>query len=331
MHADLEKVLKQRAEYLKAIREFFDQKDFLEINCPQMIRANAVEEFIDPLPVTYQDQTFYLHTSPELYLKKILAAGLQQIYSLQPVFRNDAQGQQHIPQFLMLEWYKVGQTLHELMDDCYRLMQTACKVLNPSLRVWSHVSKTWVDFSSGYEIFTMQELWQKYVGIDLHQVLNESASKTDSFFVEKIAELGTPLRSGAEFTDAFFHIMMEKIEPNIGLERPCVIYKWPKQLASLSKICDDGLFCERFEIYAGGMELANAYNELNDAKQQQNRFEQANEVRKANGWSVLPIDYSFIEAVGKLPSCVGVALGVDRLLMLLTEAKNIAEIYPNFS
>lgn len=314
-----------------AIRRYFAEENFYEIDAPQVIAANCVEANIDPLKVTFslpQPIDLYLHTSPEVAAKRLLAAGAQKIYQLSHVFRDGETGKKHLPEFCLLEWYRAHADLQDLINDCQKLFNKICDELSNAQPAILHY-KPQIDFKAPFEVFTVEELWQKFAGIDLRAAL-KAAQANDLSFLRRILEAqGESLSPSLTFDDCFHLIMLKFVEPNIGHKVPCVVIKWPARMAALAKRCeDDHLFAHRFEIYAGGHEIANAFFELTDPVEQRARFQKDNEERVILGKNALPLPESMITNLAKIPQSSGIAVGIDRLLMAISGSDHIKSIYP---
>lgn len=295
------KFLENRHRAKKIVREYFDSEGFLEIDSPILIQNNAVEAYIDPIWVENEE----LRTSPEIYHKRLLARGCQKIYELGHVFRDEVPGKLHLREFSLLEWYRVGAGLLDLVTDCERLF----RALSPAL------------FSSPFEIKTLQDLWQEHVEIDLRQAIKRQD------LVEQVRDRGLFLRDNADFADAFHHVMMTQIEPNIGHVTPCVVIRWPAEMAALARLCkDDSCFAERFEIYFKQVELANAFLELTDPVEQRSRFEIESLIRIKLGKRCPEIEADFIEELRWVPETAGIAVGFDRLMMLIENVNFISQV-----
>lgn len=318
-----------RSLALGKTRSFFMEKDFCEADTFLLAPTNAPEVFIDPLMVEVQDHFTgektrrYLITSPELALKRLVANGVHQVYQLGKVFRDGEITKRHLPEFTMLEWYRAHAGLGDLIKDCEELMVALQDHIKDKIGIYRED----LNLKSGFDKANLEDLWQRYAQIDLRTALEETLNGDANSLVRHVEKAGVILRPDATFEDAFHAVMTDKIEPNIGQDRPCVVMKWPSQMAMLANVCkDDQLFAERFEIYAKGLEIANAYQELADATEQKKRFESDNNARKSMNKIALPISKSFLRDLSCMPQTAGIALGFDRLLMLLINAKNIDEV-----
>jgi len=303
-----------RAEIIQKIRRFFANKNIVEVETPILSSGTTTDVHLEAFSTRYKflDDSnenhftpMYLQTSPEFSMKRLLASGYGCIYQISKAFRHEQYGRHHNPEFTMLEWYRVGFDHFDLMDEVSALL---IEVLNckPCVRL------------------SYQEVFIKYLGIDpldvsINQliILLKSANKL-SRWLEDETDIDTLL----QFT------FSEIIEPLIGLDAPYLIYHFPSSQASLAKISIiDSRIADRFECYYHGMELANGFNELTDAKLQEIRFNKDNENRAAKGFPRMPIDNNLIAALNiGLPDCAGVALGIDRLVMLALNAKHINHV-----
>ena len=301
--ADIE-LLKLRAAIMHAIRRFFDEQGFIEVETAVRIDAPAPEEHIDCPPVVGGG---YLRASPELQMKKLLAAGMDRIYQIGPCFREGERGSRHNPEFTMIEWYRREATYLDIMEDLKRLFADLFKV--QGLR-----------FKADDDNFKLSTLNFKHVRV--RDAYREYA--------------GWDPWVGDWDQDRFDFDMATKIEPAIKeMGSGVFLMDYPPQAASLAKISRvEGLetedrrreYAERWEFYWDGMELANCFTELCDRDEQLRRFEAAKEARKALKESDYPIDYEFIESLPRMKSAAGVALGIDRLVMILTKTKEISAV-----
>lgn len=312
-------LLRRRQLMLKAIRSFFDAKDYLEVETSYLVQAPGEEVHLEPFHTIYETpqgdkQSLFLHTSPEFAMKRIMAELHQPVYQLARVWRNKEGGATHSPEFTMLEWYHPHCSLAELMDETEQL----CKILFPQ-QIYYQNQK--IRFDASFERLTIQEAFQKFVGVDILSLSDDPKKLADA--------VGCSLRQHETWEDLFFRLLLERIEPNIGRDRPTFLMHWPVQQAALAKINpSDPRVALRFELYAGGLELANAFEELTDPIEQKKRFVTDRKQRAllypdAPTWEV---DEAFLQALPKMPPCSGIAVGVDRLVMLATGVKNIQDI-----
>ncbi|GAA0812254.1 elongation factor P--(R)-beta-lysine ligase [Colwellia asteriadis] len=309
---------KKRSEILQQIRNFFSERNVTEVETPALSQGTVTDVYLDALSCEYnydgdslpdQARCLYLQTSPEFHMKRLLASGYGCIYQIAKAFRHEEMGRHHNPEFTMLEWYRVGFDHFKLMAEVEALL---IDILGCAKPVY----------------FSYQAIFEKVVAID---PLNTTQQALLSL-LEKKGKLSDWLIEDSQKDDdndlLLQFIFSEIIEPTIGLTSPCFIYDFPRSQASLAKISTgDSRVAERFECYFKGVELANGFNELTDAKQQQSRFEHDNLKRSTLALDTKPIDKNFIAALEQgFPNCAGVALGVDRLVMLALGAEDIADV-----
>lgn len=299
--------LHERARILAKIRAFFAAKGVLEVNTPLLCQTSVTDPFIASIAVLYQrtaSEPYYLQTSPEYAMKRLLANGSGPIYQMCKAFRQDEVGQLHNPEFTMLEWYRPEFDHHALMDEMDELLQFVLST-EKALRM------------------SYQQTFETFLGITPHRANTQQLAQ----FAK---ERGLNFVDAAEFDqDMWLQVLMsECIEPQLGTDRPFFIYDFPMQQAALSKLQPtDPPVASRFEVYFHGIELANGFHELQDAKEQRTRFEANLLKRAALHLPLLPIDEKFLAALEYgLPNCAGVALGIDRLIMLATGHKDIKEV-----
>lgn len=287
--------LKHRAAIVRQIREWFYERDILEVETPQLVFGATTDPHID----SFQLPGRTLRTSAEFHQKRLLAAGSGDIYELGKVFRIDETGRYHNPEFTMLEWYRGGLDHHELINEVERFL------------TYLHVT----DFP-GFERISYRELWIKHAGIDV--AANDTSAL--NVFIES-AGCEVPRVISKDF-DALLDLgMAVVIADGLAKDTYTCVYDYPASQASLAKIDrSDAKFpvASRFEIYFGAVELANGYHELTDGAEQHTRFKQDNQQRKLNKKTEMPVDHFLIDALNHgLPDCAGVALGIDRLMMIL--------------
>ncbi len=301
--------LRKRAEVIKKIRDFFYARDVIEVETPLMCHTSVTATFIQSIPALFQsqanekEQRYYLQTSPEYAMKRLLAAGSGAIYQISKAFRQGEIGRFHNPEFTMLEWYRPGFNHHDLMDEMDELLQL---LLNKQTAL-----------RKSYTAIFMEHL-----SINPHEASIETLKACASANHLSIA-------SNIDDRDTWLQLLMsECIEPHLGRDRPCFIYDFPASLAALARIqLSDPPVASRFEVYFRGIELANGFHELQDVNEQRKRFENNQNERKRLGLADITIDEFFLSALKHgLPDCSGVALGIDRLVMLITESEKIADV-----
>lgn len=299
-------ILRDRSAMLAAARQFFYSRDMLEVDCPLITQAASIDAHIDLIPTSHSSGRRYLHSSPEYGMKRLLVDGIGDIFQLAHVFRQEEVGAKHNPEFMMAEWYRLNFSFEEMIAetiDFVRLFigELPSKVLSYRDAFLEHVK---VDpFSSSIE--------------ELLQVLRDAK---------------VPLYTGVEdeSKDNVLNLILGTlIEPHLGQGEILALAYYPASQAALAKtrVFPEGLVAERFEIYFRGIELANGYHELADAQEQRQRFAASNLERLHLGKESLPLDERFLTALEKgLPNCCGVAVGVDRLMMLRHQSNHIADI-----
>ncbi|MDA9003920.1 EF-P lysine aminoacylase EpmA [bacterium] len=293
--------LRARAKLYASIRTFFNEKAVLEVDVPLLSPAATTDPHIHSCAAQVNGQTLYLQTSPEFYLKRLLSEYPQAIYSLGKAFRNEESGRNHRAEFTLLEWYRPGFSLSELIDE-------VCELITRLLPHLPFVQSTY------------QSLFEEHLGFNPHRIDDASLA---TMALNRVNLVGT-----CERQDYLDLLMTHVIEP--CLPSAIIISDYPCTQAALARIepNEQGQrVAKRFEIYVNQRELANGYWELIDSGEQARRFENDNAVRQANGLPVMPVDSALIEALDSgIPACSGVAVGVDRLLMLISHAQHIDEV-----
>lgn len=313
--------LQQRAQVMQRVRDFFTARGYLEVETPALQTAPCMEPHIQAFktelvsPDMQSRRTLYLHTSPEFAMKKLLVAGLPKIFQLATVFRNAEGSGWHSPEFSMLEWYQTGMDYKDMMDETADLVRHAAGAGN-LLRA---NGKT-CDPHAPWEKITVVDALRQYAGVDIDGHLGDL-----EHIRAEAARIGVYTSPQDDWDNALLKILMDKVEPNLGMTVPTVIYDYPVSMAALARPKpEDPRFAERFEVYVCGIELANAFGELTDAKVQRERFEHDVAQRKRIYGDDYPVDEDFLKAIEYgLPMSSGNALGLDRLVMLITGAENI--------
>ena len=283
-----------RARILQCIREFFITRDYLEVETPQLITAPAPETHIDSISVHGR----YLQTSPELCMKRLLALGVTKIFQIARCFREGERGELHLPEFSLLEWYRTGIDYHFLMEECETLFLFLSKRLNMGTRL--RYGDVDIDLEAPWERLSVQTAFERYASVSLDHALNNHH---------------------------FDQTMVEEIEPRLGIKKPAFLYDYPASLAALARLKPGTpSIAERFEIYMGGIELANGFSELNDAHEQRKRFEKELKERARLGKHVSPMPERFLKALQNMPEAAGIALGLDRLVMIFGDVRTIDEV-----
>lgn len=299
--------LKARADLLRELRLYFAEQDFLEIEPPTMVPSPGLE--INIKAVSAGDG--YLITSPEFAMKRLLAGGLERIYTACRCFRAEEEGAEHLGEFTMVEWYRAWDDSNSILDDTEQIVSRCVRAVRGDYVAIARGRK--VDVQPPWLRLTIAEAFQRWAGIELSG--HESASE----LAAKARAAGLDLGTAKEWDDVFYVIFVEKIEPGLQtIEKAVVLTDWPVPLAALAKRKPESpQWADRFEVYIGGLELANAFGELTDPVEQRRRFEEELEARRNRGLDVYPLDEKFLAALEEgLPPCSGIALGLDRLAML---------------
>jgi len=302
-------MLKTKARMLSKLRAFFAEKNILEVQTPLLSQAGNTEPTIESFVVQQKNKKAYLNTSPEFSMKRLLAADCGSIYQITPAFRQEEQSKRHNAEFTLLEWYRIGFDHYALMhevDELIRFVAADDITLMPS------------------QHYTYQDAMIKFADIDpFNTTVAELKTVTQTAGIDVLGMDGVP-------EDTWLDLLMSQVvEKNLPLNCPVFIYDYPASQAALAKIRKGELHdvAERFELYINGMELANGFHELNDAAEQEQRFHKDQQQRKKNNQQSIPIDKHLIEAMKEgLPECAGVALGLERLLMVLTGTEDINNV-----
>ena len=288
------KTLQQRASIIQAIRLFFIDRGYLEVETPHRIPAPAPESHIDAV----SSGSWFLHPSPELCMKRLLAAGYGKIFQMSRCWREGERGRQHVPEFTLLEWYRAGDDYRALMEDCEMLIQALASTMGLGQRLIFHGQE--IDLAGPWERISVRDAFRDYSKVPMKEALERGH---------------------------FDEVMVQDIEPRLGMKKPTFLYDYPAERGTLARLRkDDPTVAERFELYIGGLELANAFSELVDPEEQRERFllEQAN--RRSLGKPVYPMPEPFLDELEEMPPSAGIALGVDRLVMVLLNAATIDDV-----
>lgn len=282
-----------RSSLIKAIRAFFESRGFLEVETPHRIPANAPEEHIEP----FASEIFYLHTSPEICMKRLLCRGHEKIFQICRCWRSGERGARHAPEFTMLEWYRANCNYLDLMKDCKELLLYVAE---------SYSSSNIINYNS--------------IPIVIDDLFTISVC-------EAFEQLSDISMKDAVRDGSFDERMVTQIEPFLAKDKPVILMDYPIEMAALARPKPgDANVAERFELYAGGLELANGFSELNDPDEQRERFLQANLKRSEAGMAQLPIPEKFLQELSAMPTSAGIALGIDRLVMLFANTELIDDV-----
>lgn len=313
---------------MRAVRAYFEGHGFLEVETPARVRAPGQEIHLDAIPAGRDGQgERHLVTSPEYAMKRLVASGLPRIVQICRCFRAEEAGPFHQPEFTMIEWYRAGATMDDLMHDCASLVEAAaraagtwpCATVPPNRRGRGAAGTIHLD--APFQRTTVRALVQEHAGVTLRGDESEPEMR-------HLAErAGSRVSADAAWDDCFYQIFLDHVEPHLGTAKPVFVEDWPLPLAALARRKPgDALTAERFELYAGGLELANAFGELTDPVEQRKRFEAESALRAARGKKVFPLDEQLLAGLAHMPPTCGIALGFDRLLMLVTGAPTIRDV-----
>ncbi|BDV43232.1 EF-P lysine aminoacylase GenX [Geotalea uraniireducens] len=287
-------MLRARARLVQEIRQFFIAGGYLEVETPLRIPAPAPESHIEPIP----SLSWFLQTSPELCMKRLLAAGYERLFQICHCWRDGERGGQHLPEFTMLEWYRAQSDYRDLMIDCEGLLVTLARAMTGATAV--AFRGRIFELAPPWERLSVRAAFQRYCGMSADEALR---------------------------LDLFDELMVEKIEPQLGWGTPTFIYDYPACRGALSRLkADEPDTAERFELYLGGVELANAFSELTDPLEQRRRFVAERDYRAAQGRLPLPLPEPFLAELASMPPAAGIALGIDRLVMLFCDAESIDDV-----
>ena len=327
-HNDRRPFLALRGRIRTALRRWFEAEGFVEVE-PGILQASPGNEThlhafkTEIVGTDLARRPLYLHTSPEFAMKKMLAAGEEKIFAFAPAFRNRERGRLHAPEFTMLEWYRAGAGYEHLWEDCQAILSTAASVSGRTQ--WSYRGKS-CDIAKGYDWTTLYQAFWQFANIPLHETMSATAVDRDKLATRARAQ-GIRIGDDDTWSDIFSRVLVEKIEPGLGVLRPEILCQYPISEAALARpLADDPALAERFELYVCGVELANGFGELTDAAEQRRRFEAwMNDKERIYG-ERYPIDADFLDALSHMPPSAGCALGFDRLVMLAAGAERIDQV-----
>lgn len=328
VHTDRRHLLYARSKIKAAIRTWFEGRGFVEVDpaCLQVSPGNEthLHAFKTELVGTDLARTpLYLHTSPEIAMKKLLAAGERRIFSFSPVFRNRERGPLHAPEFMMLEWYRANETVEDLWNDCAAMLRLAARVTERTRWTWRDSS---CDVGKDYDFTSLDRAFAELADVPLSETYGADSADRDKLAALAVAKGYTVARDDS-WSDIFSKILTEAIEPCLGRERPEFLHDYPVHEAAMARrLRDYPQLAERFELYVCGIEIANGFGELTDATEQQRRLEQQMDLKERLYGERYPVDEDFIAALSKMPPAAGCALGFDRLVMLATGATSVEQV-----
>lgn len=286
----------KRAALFQSLRQFFRDRGYLEVDTPVRIPAPAPEAYIEP----EESGSWFLQTSPELCMKRLLAAGNPKLFQICKCFRKGERGTRHLTEFSMLEWYRAGTDYHGLMQECEELFAFLGSTLAAGNRI-AFGGRT-VSLDAPWERLTVRQAFDRFAPVSLEEAMRQ---------------------------DLFDETLVAHIEPQLGLSRPALLYDYPAALGALARLKqDDPAVAERFELYINGLELANGFSELTDQAEQRRRFLEERRKIHAAGRCPGPMPERFLAALPDMPPAAGIAMGIDRLAMVFFSAGSIDEVLP---
>jgi lysyl-tRNA synthetase class 2 len=305
--------LEARARILRAVRAWFEGEGFLEVETPARVRAPGQEIHLDAIATGDGPERRWLVTSPEYHMKRLVGAGFERIVQIGKAWRAGEVGPHHQPEFLIAEWYRAHAPLAAIADDCEALVRVAAAA--------GRGTAAGLDLAGPFERTTVRDVMERHAGLTLAG--DESAAELAS----KARAAGVALGGATCWDDVFFQVFLDRVEPHLGRGRPTFVFDWPAPLGALARRkADDPRLVERFELYANGLELANAFGELTDEAEQRARFVAESETRARLGKTVYALDERLLEALPHMPPTAGVALGLDRLVMLALGAADVRDV-----
>lgn len=329
VHADRRPFLLGRNRIQSALRRFFDERDFIEVDTATLQVSPGNEAHLHAFATQALNHDgsahpLYLHTSPEFACKKLVAAGEKRIACFAHVYRNRERGPLHHPEFTMLEWYRAGETYETLMRDCADILALAAETTGTGQ--FTFQGRTCDPFAEP-ERLAVAEAFERFAGINLLASIAPDGETDRETLAAAMTSAGLRVAADDTWADLFSRVLVEKIEPDLGFGRATILDEYPAAEAALARpTARDHRVAERFELYACGVELANAFGELTDAAEQRRRFEMEM-AEKARVYSeTYPLDEDFLAALTIMPEASGIALGFDRLAMLATGASRIDQV-----
>jgi len=288
------KALQERACILQGIRQFFVGKGYLEVETPHRIPTPAPESHIEAIA----SGSWFLHTSPELCMKRLMAAGYDRIFQISRCWREKERGKLHLPEFTLLEWYRAGSDYRSSMEECEELIRSVATGIGLESEIIFRGLR--IDLSEPWERVSVREAFHRHARASVKEALERNL---------------------------FDEIMIRDIEPNLGVRRPTFLFDYPAQRGALARLKQkDRTVAERFELYIGGLELANGFSELVDSEEQRIRFGLENETRRLLGKSIYSMPEKFLAELDEMPPSAGTALGADRLAMVFSNADTIDDV-----
>lgn len=329
-HSDRRPFLLSRQEIKRHVRRWFEDQGFTEVDTTALQISPGNETHLHAFATSFRAESgrtepFYLHTSPEFAMKKLLAAGERKIFTFAPVYRNAERGPLHSPEFTMLEWYRAGERYETLMDDCRAILGIAASVTGRQTWTWRGTA---CDLGKPAEALTVHEAFRRFADVELDRTLSGPTGEPDhAAMAQEAARIGIRVAPDDTWSDLFSRILAERIEPRLGSPTAQFLCEYPTHEAALARAsARDPRVAERFELYVCGVELANAFGELTDPTEQRRRFEIEMAEKARIYGERYPVDEDFLAALAMMPEASGSALGFDRLVVLATGATQIDQV-----
>lgn len=332
-----------REKVIRVIRKFFLERNYHEVETPQLVPSVIPESYLESFTTTLltrkrEKKHLFLTASPEASLKKLVAAGIGNCFEITKSFRNgETHSNLHNPEFTILEWYQVGADYFDVMEECERLIvhigHFLARLQASALQRRITYQGKEIDMTVPFQRISVIQALKKYADVDFDEITNKSAIKDENIFSKECIfpvtkKKGYSIEKDSTWEQLFNQIFLNEVEPALAKEnKPFFVYDYPKPMAALAKIKgDDPRFAQRFELYIAGLELGDCYTELTDWHEQKIRFdEQLNEIKRLGETNIKP-DLDFIAALKEgLPDCSGMAVGIDRLVMLFANCKTVQE------
>jgi elongation factor P--(R)-beta-lysine ligase len=329
VHADRRPFLLARNRVQAALRAYLAGGDFIEVDTPALQISPGNETHLHAFRTELigsdgEPRDYYLHTSPEFACKKLLSAGEKRIFTFAHVYRNRETSPTHQPEFTMLEWYRVGETYEALMEDCGRMLALAAEAGGTTTFTYRGMT---CDPFAAPERLSVAEAFARHAGIDLLATIAMDGETDRDGLAARASGAGIRIAEDDTWSDIFSRILVEKVEPHLGEGRATILCEYPAAEAALARRSpDDGRVSDRFELYACGVELANAFGELTDPIEQRRRFEMEMAEKQRIYGETYPLDEDFLAALAIMPEASGAALGFDRLAMLASGARRIDQV-----
>ena len=328
-HAEKRPNLLTRARIVAAIRRFFHERGFVEVETPALQVSPGLEPHLTAFETAISEPfrdgpvaPVYLHTSPEFAMKKLLAAGEEKIFQIARCYRDEERSPTHHPEFTMLEWYRAAANYRDLWADCEGLLAAAAEAAGRAC--FTRAGRS-ADPRASWTRISVCEAFAEHAGVDLAATMDDTSDPAALIDAARTVGVWTGPRDRWE--DAFFRIFLAKVEPRLGVGAPTILYDYPASMAALARLGPDRRFAERFEVFVCGLELANGYGELTDPVEQRARFDADRAFRTELHGGAYPVDEDFLAALESgIPECAGIALGVDRLVMLAAGAARIEDV-----